>query len=99
MGYTFRVLDCIDEIDRKDWQYVRSACGGSIFLDSCFMTAVEIGMKHSHRFWYVIFYENNDLPVACTSLCATEVDLANFADPSRQSLAAIRNRCTPSSRV
>ena len=81
MGYTFRVFDCIDEIDRKDWQYLRSACGGSIFLDPCFMTAVEVGMKHSHRFWYVIFYENKDLPVACTSLCATEVDLANFADP------------------
>jgi Peptidogalycan biosysnthesis/recognition len=81
LGYTFRVFHSVDEINLKDWQYVRSACGGSIFLDPSFMTAVEIGMKHSHRFWYVIFYENNEFPVACTSLCATDVDLANFADP------------------
>jgi hypothetical protein len=81
LGYTFRIFDCIDKIDREGWQYARSARGGSIFLDPCFLTAVETGMNRTHRFWYVIFYENKDLPVACTTLCATEVDLATFADP------------------
>src|SRR4029077_14129981 len=45
-----------------------------------------LSMKQSCRFWHVIIYDDDDRPVACASLTAMTVDLADFADPRLASL-------------
>ncbi len=97
MVYSIRIFDSVSELDVNDWHRVQSACGGSIFIDPRFMAAVENGMRQGHRFWYLIFYDDKGLPVACTSLCATTIDLANLAD--RRLAFAIRHVPVLSSRL
>jgi predicted N-acyltransferase len=81
MAYNYRIFASIDEVDRAAWERVRSECGASIFMDPRFVGAVEISMKQSCRFWYVIVYEDDSRPVACACLTAMTIDLADFAEP------------------
>jgi predicted N-acyltransferase len=86
MAYTCRLFTSIDNVDLAAWERVRSESGASIFMDPRFVGVVELSMKHSCRFWHVIIYDDDDRPVACASLTATTVDLADFADPRLASL-------------
>jgi hypothetical protein len=81
MSLTYRLFGSIDDVDLAAWEQVRSECGGSIFMDTRFVGAVESSMKQSCRFWYVIVYDDNTRPVACACLTAMTIDLADFADP------------------
>jgi hypothetical protein len=81
MASTYRVVDSIDRVDLTAWERVCSACGSPIFMDPRFITAVEVSMKQSCRFWYVIVYDDNSRPVACACLSAITIDLADVAGP------------------
>jgi len=80
MSLTCRLFESIDDVDLDAWERVHSECGAPIFMDPRFVGAVEISMRQSYRFWYVIIYENGR-PVACACLTAMKIDLADFADP------------------
>ena len=80
MSFTFRLFESIDDVDLDAWARVHSECDAPIFMDPRFVRAVEISMRPSYRFWYVIIYENGR-PVACACLTAMTIDLADFADP------------------
>jgi hypothetical protein len=80
MAYSFQIFDSIHDINLTDWERARCACG-TIVMDPAFMAAAEASMRQTHRFWYIIFYEGNDVPVACTTLFASTIDLADFCDP------------------
>ena len=81
MAYSYRIFDSIEHVDLTEWQQVRSACNGSIFMDPHFIAAVEVGMKQVDRSWYVVVYDENGAPAACTSASAMVMDLADFSDP------------------
>jgi hypothetical protein len=81
MAYTYRLFASIDDIDLAAWEQVRSECGASITMDPRFVGAVELSMKQSCRFWYVIVYEDKGRPVACACLTAISIDLIDFAGP------------------
>ena len=81
MGYSYRIFDSIEHVDASEWQHVRSACNGSIFMDPQFIAAVEAGMKQVERFWYIVVHDESGAPVACASASAVTMDLADFADP------------------
>jgi Acetyltransferase (GNAT) domain len=82
VAYSYRIFNSIEHVDLTEWQRVRSACDGSIATDPRFLAAVEISMKQVERFWYIILYDENGAPVACTSVSAMTVDLMDFADPA-----------------
>jgi len=81
VAYSYRIFDSIERVDLTEWQQVRSACNGSIFMDPRFIAAVEVSMKQVHKFWYIVVYDDGGAPVACASASAMTVDLADFADP------------------
>jgi predicted N-acyltransferase len=89
MSFTYRLFDSIDDVDLADWQRVRSECGDPIFMDPRFIAAVQDGMRQSCRFWHVVVYDENRIPVACASLTAMALDLAYVVDPG---LASIMRR-------
>ena len=80
MSLTCRLFESIDDLDLAAWERVLVECGAPIFMDPRFVGAVEISMRRSYRFWYVIVYENGS-PVACACLTAMTLDLADFSDP------------------
>lgn len=82
MAYSYRIFDSIEHADAAGWQRVRSASNASIATDPRFLAAVETSMKQVEKFWYIIVYDENHAPVACTSVSATIVDLVDFADPA-----------------
>ena len=81
LAYSYRIFNSIEQVDLTEWQRVRTACNGSIVMDPRFITAVEIGMKQVHKFWYILVYDEAGAPVACTSVSAITADLVGFADP------------------
>ncbi len=81
MAYSYRIFNSIEHVDLTEWQQVRSACNGSIFMDPRFIAAVEVSMKEVHKFWYIVIYDEGGAPVACTSASAMTLDVADFADP------------------
>src|ERR1700730_8401887 len=80
MTYSHRVFDSIDEIDLTAWQRVCAESRASIFMDPRFIAGVEVSMRPSCRFWYVIIYDEEG-PVACAGLTAMTIDLAALSDP------------------
>ncbi len=86
MGYTCRIFDSIDDVDLASWQRVRSECDEPIFMDPRFVAAVEISMKQSCRFWHIIVYNEDALPVACASLSTIMIDLLDTVDPRLASI-------------
>jgi hypothetical protein len=81
VAYSYRIFDSIEHVDLTEWQRVRESCDASIFTDPRFIAAVEVGMKHVEKLWYVVIYDENGAPVACTSVSTMTVDLADLADP------------------
>src|SRR5216683_6092230 len=81
VAYSYRIFNSIEHVDLTEWQQVRSACNGSIFMDPRFIAAVEVSMKEVHKFWYIVIYDEGGAPVACTSASAMTLDVADFADP------------------
>jgi peptidoglycan biosynthesis/recognition FemAB-like protein len=81
MAYTYRLFNSIDEVDLTSWQCVRSACGERLFMDPRLIAATELGMGQSCKFWHVIVDDEQGRPVACASLTAITIDMADFADP------------------
>jgi Acetyltransferase (GNAT) domain len=82
VAYSWRIFNSIEHTDVTEWQRVRSASDASIATDPRFLAAVEISMKQVEKFWYVVLYDENGAPVACTSVSAMTVDLVDFADPA-----------------
>jgi Peptidogalycan biosysnthesis/recognition len=81
VAYSYRVFNSIEHADLSEWQRVRSACSGSIVMDPRFIAAVETSTKQIYKFWYIVIYGHDGVAVACTSVCAIALDLADFADP------------------
>ena len=82
MSLTYRLFDSIDAVDLADWRRVRSQCGEPISMDPRFIAAVEASMGPGYRFWHVIIYDEDALPVACASLSTITIDLLDTADTS-----------------
>ena len=80
MPHTYRLFSSFDDIEPGAWERARAECGASIVTDPRFLGAVESSMKQSCQFWYVLVYDDESRPVACTLLTAMTVDLADFVD-------------------
>jgi len=80
MTYSYRVFDSIERVDLAAWRRVCSESGASIFMDPRFIAGVELSMKQSCCFWYVIVFDGAR-PVACAGLAAMTIDLAELSDP------------------
>jgi hypothetical protein len=78
--YSYRIFDSIERLDLAEWQRIAS-CDASITMDPRFLAAVEVSMKQAGKFWYIVFYDQNGVPVACTCVSSMTVDLVGFADP------------------
>jgi predicted N-acyltransferase len=81
VAYSYRIFNSIEHVDATEWQRVRSACDGSIVMDPRFIAAVEASMKQVCKFWYIVIYDEDGAPVACTSASAITADLVDVADP------------------
>jgi predicted N-acyltransferase len=86
MPGSYRVFNSIDEVDLGDWERVRAASDSSIFMDPRFLAAIEISMKATYQFWYVIGYDAHNHPAACAALCGMTIDVADLAEPRLASI-------------
>ncbi len=78
-GYWYKLFNSISEVDAENWNSVCQNPEESLFMDLRFIFAVESTMTQHSKFWHVIFYDSENIPVACASLCRFKVDLFIFA--------------------
>lgn len=80
LGYRYKLFNSINEVTSDDWNSVCQNSKEDLFMDLRFISTVESTMSQYSKFWHVIFYDNEDVPVACTSLCRFDVDLFIFTN-------------------
>ena len=73
-SYKYKLYRSISEVDADDWNKICQNSGEDLFMDLRFISSVELTMSQTAGFWHVIFYDNENVPVACTSLCRFNVD-------------------------
>jgi Acetyltransferase (GNAT) domain len=81
VAYSYRIFDSIEHVDLTEWQRIQVSSDGAIFTDPRFIAAVEASMNKVEKFWYIIIYDEDGTPVACTSASTMTVDITDLADP------------------
>ena len=66
----------VDEIDVAAWETVRP--DDDLFMDVRFLRAVERSMSPQCRFWYLLFRDAGDRPVAIACLSTYVLDVSQF---------------------
>jgi predicted N-acyltransferase len=88
------VCETISRCDAEAWDTVVRQAGADIFMSRAFAAAVEEAFAGEAQFWHVVLYED-DVPVACGSLCAFPVDLGALASPATRRFTTALGRLVP----
>src|SRR6185369_9836645 len=59
---------------------VKASSDAAIFADLRFIAALEASMSEVARFWYIIVYDEDGVPVACTIASTMTIDIAHLSD-------------------
>jgi predicted N-acyltransferase len=79
MAYSFKIYDAITRCPLEDWNHVCRSVGAGIFMNPGFVSVVETAFARESRFWHLVFYNEQAVPVACASICTFSVDLLTLA--------------------
>jgi len=77
--YSYKLYNSILDVDLDDWKQVYQTSDSNIYMDIRLLLAIEKTMANFSKFWYVIFYDQNGDPSACTSLSTFKTDLGVVA--------------------
>lgn len=80
MAYSYQIFDSIERLDRTEWRRVKASSDAAIFADLRFIAALEASMSEVARFWYIIVYDEDGVPVACTIASTMTIDIAHLSD-------------------
>src|SRR4051812_1604720 len=83
MPYTYRLAASSGELDERDW-YAVCNVGLNPFMDLRFLRTVENSMGDAGKYWYAIFYDDRQVPVACACYSLYIVDCIVFAPAGMQ---------------
>jgi predicted N-acyltransferase len=89
-GYTCRIADSPQQIDRDDWLKL---CGNpsDILMDLRFLQTVHKTLRGEQKFWYVTVHDRHGLPVACACFSQIVIDAGIFGRlPFRTYLRLVR---------
>ncbi|MGH7181991.1 MAG: hypothetical protein ACREJN_08450, partial [Nitrospiraceae bacterium] len=82
MAYSYRIYDRIALCPPADWNHICADRDADVFMNQEFLSVVEKSFAPETRFWHVLFYNEQAVPVACASLCTFDVDLVMLAGAS-----------------
>ncbi|QLE46264.1 GNAT family N-acetyltransferase (plasmid) [Nostoc sp. C052] len=77
--YSYKLYNSILDVDLYDWKQVCQTSYSNTYMDIRFLVTIEKTMMDFSKFWYVIFYDQNGNPCACTSLSTFKTDLGVVA--------------------
>jgi predicted N-acyltransferase len=95
MPYSFKIYDAIARCPLEDWNQVCHSAGAGIFMSTSFVSTVEKAFGKENRFWHLIFYNEQAVPVACASACTFNVDLVTLASARMKKFVRIVRRYFP----
>ncbi|WP_017655346.1 GNAT family N-acetyltransferase [Fortiea contorta] len=77
--YSYKLYNSILDVDLDDWKQVCQTSDSNIYMDIRLLLTIEKTMADFSKLWYVIFYDRNGNPSACTSLSTFKTDLGVVA--------------------
>ncbi|MBE8966707.1 GNAT family N-acetyltransferase [Nostocales cyanobacterium LEGE 12452] len=77
--YSYKLYNSIIDVDLDDWKQVCQTSDSNIYMDIRLLLIIEKTMADFGKFWYIIFYDQNCNPSACTSLSTFKTDLGVVA--------------------
>ena len=78
MTYSYKLYHSIQEINLHDWQQIVDQNKSKLFMDIHFLLTMEKSMNKFTKFWYLIFYDHNQVPHGCVALSTFKTDLTIF---------------------
>lgn len=84
-SYSYVLCSSAAEINAGDWQAV-SDFHGTPYMDLRFIRAVETSLHDPGKYWFVIFYDETQRPVACACYSLFLVDGGLLSPPAMQRL-------------
>lgn len=94
MLYSYTLSESIQSVNLDDWNQLRRP-GGDPFMDPRLILAVEKSMSGSGRYWYVVFRDDAQQPVAAACLSTYRVDGSLLADGTAKKVLQILGRVIP----
>src|SRR5438093_4931565 len=82
MSYSYTIHDSIERVNRCARKHVCAEGGGQLFTSPELLAAVEASMGEASRFWHVILYDRDNVPVACASFSTFRLDIADTIEPA-----------------
>ncbi|MDM9384585.1 GNAT family N-acetyltransferase [Chlorogloeopsis sp. ULAP01] len=95
-NYSYKLYNSILDVDLDDWKQVCQTSDSNVYMDIGFLLTIEKTMAGFSKFWYVIFYDQNGNPSACTSLSTFKADLGVVASKSTKEFITHVRRLLPS---
>jgi predicted N-acyltransferase len=96
LTYSYKLYNSIHEVDLEQWKKVCLESKSNIFMDFKFLSTFEETMAECSKFWYVIFFDNNENPIACTSLSTFQADLTIVANKTTKQIINNFRKSLPS---
>lgn len=95
-NYSYKLFNSILSVNLDDWKQVCQINGFNVYMDIRFLLTIEKTMGEFSKFWYIIFYDQNGNPSACTSLCTFKTDLGVVASKGTKKFITQVRRMLPS---
>lgn len=95
MSYSYKLYNSIFDVDLDDWKFVCQESNSNAYMDIRIFIAIEKTMVNFSKLWYVIFYDDNGNPVACTSLSTFQSDLGIVASQKAKKIISYIRRLFP----
>lgn len=95
MSYSYKLYNSIFDVDLDHWKFVCQESNSNAYMDIRIFIAIENTMVNFSKFWYVIFYDDDGNPVACTSLSTFQSDLGIVASQKAKKLISYVRRLFP----
>ncbi|MBU7585424.1 MAG: GNAT family N-acetyltransferase [Nostoc sp. TH1S01] len=95
-NYSYKLYNSILDVDLEAWKQVCQRSESNIYMDIRFLLTIEKTMAEFSKFWYVIFYDQNGNPSACTSLSTFKADLGVVASKGTKEFITNVRRLLPS---
>ena len=92
---TYQLFSSLSDLDTNEWTTFHQSMATHDFMDVRFLAAVERSMSSQCQLFYVIFYDQEHIPVGCAVLSLFQLDLLNLRNRVSKKLAQLTRTLFP----
>ena len=96
MSYSYKLYHSIQEVNLQDWKHILAQHQRKVFMDDRFLLTLEKSMSQFSKFWYLIFYDQEKIPQACSVVSTFLTDLTILSNKNVKKYLSLFRKFLPS---